>query len=74
MKGDVSVLVELVDSYILELTHQITSLKIEGMAKGTLSILRYAELCEIENRLQHVQYKKDKALYIDANYKLIDKD
>jgi hypothetical protein len=74
MKGNVSVLVELVDSYILELTHQITSLKIEGMAKGTLSILRYAELAELENRLSYVQYKKDQALYINTDYKLIDKD
>ena len=68
MKGDVELLVELVDSYIANLRDAITQLKIEGMAVGTLSILRQAKLSEIENRLRYVEYQKDRALFINADF------
>ena len=66
IKGNVRNLVKLVDSYISDLTGRVTSLKIKSMAKGSLTVIEYAKLAEIENRLKYVKHEKDKALYIDA--------
>ena len=68
MKGDVEILTKLVDSYIASLEDAVTQLKIEGMARGTLSILRKAKLEELTNRLRYVKYERDRALFLDADY------
>jgi hypothetical protein len=68
MKGDVEKLVRIVDMYIGDLTSAITTLKVEGMVVGTLSIPRKSELASIELRLDYVLHQKNRALYLNTEY------
>ena len=68
MKGDVEILVMLVDSYIADLNSAISAISAERIVKGSLSIPEQVRLNELVNRLRYVEHQKDRALYIEAGF------
>ena len=66
MKGNVEMLVDIVDSYITELEHAVISLQSDSMLNGSLSISSKIRLSDIKLRLRYIKHQKDRALYIDV--------
>ena len=67
MKGDVALLVSIVDSYIAELESSIDIQMIGVAIAGTMSVENKVRLELTKSRLDYIKYKKDRAIYIDAD-------
>jgi len=67
MKGDVALLVSIVDSYIAELESSIDIQMIGVAIAGTMSVENKVRLELTKSRLDYIKYQKDRAIYIDAD-------